>query len=80
MSALVKKPARLLAKIRHVKDAGEFPYFYTLDAYLPGEEEPAYIDYGAVESLDRAKECIAHVLANRGQADNADLYHVGVKR
>lgn len=74
-----RRPARIMVRIRRVEADVPYPYRYTIDGLLPGEEEPAYIDYGAVESIERVRECVTHTLANRHEADNMDLYHVGVK-
>lgn len=69
-------PARIVARIRKDGWDPEFPYMYQVDGYLQGQpDDPVFIDYGSVETRERAEEAVKFVLANRDQFDNADLVH-----
>ena len=63
------------AKIYHDPRGMDYPWFYTVDAYVPGDPEPYVIDYGSRHTWPEALESVRDALTNRGGYDNppADL-------
>lgn len=69
-------PARIIARVyRDYADTTGYPYHYTVDAYVPGDPEPAVIDYGSHPNRDLAWGSIEWVLTHRDQCDNPEYVH-----
>jgi hypothetical protein len=52
-----------------------WPWYFNVDAYLPGEPEPAVIDFGSVPTHAEALSIVLYVLTHRDEYDNPDLVH-----
>jgi hypothetical protein len=71
-----KIPARIVAKVmRDYTDTTGYPYHYAIDAYVPGDPEPAVIDYGSQPTRELARASVEWALTHRDQCDNPQYVH-----